>query len=460
MTQFVTRCPKCSTSFRITQAQLDRAKGAVRCGSCLQIFRANDHIVKQGATKPTPQVAAKPASAKPTAAAQPAAAAVKKPVAAKVAAKAAPAAAKKPDGLQFNQKAIDEEAEWDDNQLIHDDLYEEEDDRTGELSDSFFDVFEPRKTQHQPERTLFDREIKDHKDDDPDDADSADESWALNILEAVEDETREEEKRKPIKEQYSRATTGTFTALSDEDLESALGNTFKASGQHPIYDPDDAPAPSRKPLFTLEDEDDQHQPLFTEMEEVDDDPQLRHYDPARRAILRSIEPGPLELSFHVEASPWPKRALWGSLATLSLMAFIWQLGTYNIDEWGHYPSMRPYYEALCPLAGCEPPALSNPAKVMASNLVVRSHPRLRNALIIDAVLLNKASFDQPFPPLEIQFSDLQGTLVAVRRFRPKEYLGGELAGQTMMPSNQPVHIALEILDPGKDAVNYAARIVQ
>ncbi|NIQ95794.1 MAG: hypothetical protein GWN87_17495, partial [Desulfuromonadales bacterium] len=43
MTTQVTQCPKCQTSFRVTEAQLKIAGGAVRCGSCLHIFHAPDH---------------------------------------------------------------------------------------------------------------------------------------------------------------------------------------------------------------------------------------------------------------------------------------------------------------------------------------------------------------------------------------------------------------------------------
>src|SRR3954464_6603864 len=51
MTQMVTRCPKCATAFRVTATQLESAKGAVRCGSCLHIFKAKDYLVKSAADK-------------------------------------------------------------------------------------------------------------------------------------------------------------------------------------------------------------------------------------------------------------------------------------------------------------------------------------------------------------------------------------------------------------------------
>jgi hypothetical protein len=80
--------------------------------------------------------------------------------------------------------------------------------------------------------------------------------------------------------------------------------------------------------------------------------------------------------------------------------------------------------------------------------------------MVDTILLNRAPFEQPFPDLVLTFSDIHGQTLAARRFTPREYLAGELAGQTSMPSNQPIHLSLEIVDPGPDAVNYSAYIPQ
>lgn len=41
-----TRCPKCSTAFYITNAQLQQANGYVRCGSCLEVFEASLYMEK------------------------------------------------------------------------------------------------------------------------------------------------------------------------------------------------------------------------------------------------------------------------------------------------------------------------------------------------------------------------------------------------------------------------------
>ncbi|MCY1462894.1 hypothetical protein D9M71_807160 [compost metagenome] len=95
------------------------------------------------------------------------------------------------------------------------------------------------------------------------------------------------------------------------------------------------------------------------------------------------------------------------------------------------------------------------AKIKSSNLVVRSHPEFNGALVVDAIIYNRATFSQPFPLLELRFADLNGHLIASRRFKPGEYLNGDLEGMAEMPPQTPIHIALDILDPGAKAVNYS-----
>ena len=62
-----TRCPFCSSVFNITTEQLAARGGHVRCGGCLQVFRADQHIVTGEAivTTPTPTNTASPAGSTP-----------------------------------------------------------------------------------------------------------------------------------------------------------------------------------------------------------------------------------------------------------------------------------------------------------------------------------------------------------------------------------------------------------
>ena len=65
---FVTQCPHCQTSFRVSHAQLSVARGVVRCGSCLQVFNAARQLLEQRAAR---EAASAAATAAPAAAPKP-----------------------------------------------------------------------------------------------------------------------------------------------------------------------------------------------------------------------------------------------------------------------------------------------------------------------------------------------------------------------------------------------------
>ena len=48
---FVTQCPHCQKSFRVSHNQLSVARGAVRCGACMQVFNAARQLLEQNAAR-------------------------------------------------------------------------------------------------------------------------------------------------------------------------------------------------------------------------------------------------------------------------------------------------------------------------------------------------------------------------------------------------------------------------
>src|SRR3990167_469849 len=101
---FVTQCPHCRTSFRVSRAQLSAAHGAVRCGACLHVFNAGQQLLSQLPQQVRPSAPATPRPPAPSA--KPAA-----PTPAPVAAAAAAAEQATPAGKQPSKTL------W-----IHDDL--------------------------------------------------------------------------------------------------------------------------------------------------------------------------------------------------------------------------------------------------------------------------------------------------------------------------------------------------
>ncbi|MEK6747701.1 MAG: zinc-ribbon and DUF3426 domain-containing protein [Pseudomonadota bacterium] len=124
-----------------------------------------------------------------------------------------------------------------------------------------------------------------------------------------------------------------------------------------------------------------------------------------------------------------------------------------------YPAMRPYLEMACAqVSAYFPCEITAPRDLKAMRLTqrdVRSHPGGKaNALMITATFVNEAAFAQAYPILQLSFSDINGKLIAQRRFMPQEYLTSDIRVEEGMKVGVPMKILLEIIDPGEAAVNF------
>ena len=127
---------------------------------------------------------------------------------------------------------------------------------------------------------------------------------------------------------------------------------------------------------------------------------------------------------------------------------------FNRAELAADSGWRPALERFCSILQCDLPLQTDLSRIELLNRDVRKHPLVESALLVNATLINHAGFTQPYPVFSIGFSSLSGNLVAARRFSPVEYLGEGVNIAAGMPANAPVHVVLEIQDPGKDAVSF------
>ncbi len=505
MAQMVTRCPKCATAFRITSTQLESAKGAVRCGSCLHIFKAQDYLVKpvvaeaaeqskspSTTSTPKPVSAPKPAAPKteqltldtlkPEAPAQ-------KPVAAATnPAKPSPAAMTMvaPTTPEPAKPVIDKAkilADEDD-VLISDDMDQENEKGSAYEFDGFIDLdMHPKQTV-----SLFEREIRyEAPREDDEEEESEDESWAEELLDDDEEvlhqlkkptpplaptapateshehtEDHAEEAKVAADAQTETTYSGpVFSLVSENSDDTREEPVFSQEFLNATRPSDQAPAENSEAsafaaaLFgsqPVADEDEEEKP--NSKRPVKSSSKMRAFDTSRAALLMNIMPAPVEFTAK-RMRRWYQRKLWSTLASIMAILLFIQVAYFKFDYFSRVEPYRTAYLFVCPMLGCKVPTLIDTTQILATNLIVRNHPSIENALMVDAILINNAPFEQPFPDLILSFSKLDETPVATRRFTPTEYLAGELAGMQYIPERQPVHITLEISDPGPDAVNYS-----
>ena len=468
---FVTQCPHCRTSFRVSRAQLGAAHGAVRCGACMQVFNAAQHLLGEptpaAAAVARPAVQAQAAAPAPTptpvkpSADTPAAASATVPTPAPSAAQ--PAAAPAPAPAPAPTKKITDETLW-----IHDDLdldalnLDEElarlEEEEQQLSRDFLAVERAPKPEQQLLGQLNARR------------DPHDESWAEQLL--------VEPKASPAPPQAPRIAPRepvvTPPAEAETRIEPAVAPLTSPAqaddedddGLHPEFRQHEGDSSLRLSADTDSDSEpaeDEHEPTLsalpprTRIEEIEltASAPLRSEPALRNESLLNLSEEPLQLDWQQAKKPWGRWIGWSLLNLIGASALAVQYVSYHFDELARQDQYRPWFEQLCPEIGCKLPSKVDVAQIKSSNLVVRSHPEFNGALVVDAILYNRALFSQPFPLLELRFADMNGQLLASRRFKPGEYLGGELAGQAEMPPQTPIHISLDILDPGAKAVNYS-----
>jgi len=150
---------------------------------------------------------------------------------------------------------------------------------------------------------------------------------------------------------------------------------------------------------------------------------------------------------------------WLSGIALMIAVAIGQFAFFKMRVYAQMPEYRPTYVLVCRYLGCEVPEYENHDELRTRELVIRSHPRQPEALLVDVLLLNIGPFRQAFPGLRLQFYDVHGEVVASRVFRASEYLGGEMWGLKLMPSETEVRLSLELIDPGNDALGYQMQVV-
>jgi predicted Zn finger-like uncharacterized protein len=438
----ITQCPNCATSFRVTPTQLEVAQGAVRCGACLQVFPADQHMITDGATG-------------------------------------------SPEPTEEPSTQVEQVPEPTDDTVLADggtDLDEEETARSGEQING---AEEPVAERHMAQaEEWIDPETTDQADEEEArieqkaHAEQSPEQPALQsdevVLETDQDASQRAsaepseaspEPAQPEPAQPEPASPEPATELSspepltglpvrEENQQTELGDqNVEEDGSGQEAHPDAASREADDEATGIQSSPGQ-QPLLAE-DVADLAPADRLSEDEKRRVADNLTFDPdEEIGAEVQEIRTGRWFGW-TLANLLLMVVLGiQFGWFHQAELSQRVELRPWYALLCRRLQCDLADFIDVARIKTRRLVVRSHPDVDQALMVDAIILNDSEFAQPFPLLHLSFSDIESKPVASRHFKPIEYLAGELIGRKRMPAHTEVHLALEIVDPGTAAVSY------
>ena len=156
------------------------------------------------------------------------------------------------------------------------------------------------------------------------------------------------------------------------------------------------------------------------------------------------------------ARHWPE--LWPWLVTMALAALlVVQILLADRTRLAADAGWRPVIAELCARLRCTVPAWRQPGAFHITSRDVHPHPSAAGVLLISATFRNDAPFPQAWPQLQLTLSNLDGDALGLRRFAPREYLGGDPATAQLDPG-QSAAITLAVLDPGKRAVAFGMEL--
>lgn len=147
----------------------------------------------------------------------------------------------------------------------------------------------------------------------------------------------------------------------------------------------------------------------------------------------------------------------GRYALIGTIVFVLLLAGYAYlerERLARQPVFADWMTRACRYIGCEAPAFRAPEQITIIDRNIASRPTRRDTLLVTATLINEAPRAQPYPRMRVSLTDLQGTVMAVNRFEPADYLPRGVSPEAPMPRARNVDIRVEIPDPGVEAVAF------
>ncbi|MFT6732340.1 MAG: putative Zn finger-like uncharacterized protein [Polaribacter sp.] len=404
-----TRCPTCSTAFKVTNELLAIAAGKVRCGACLAIFQASDYMLEPVKKEAIIETITTSDTKQPESEAEVDTEAELQPE------------------KDLNQAKIENE------EMFEEDFYDEND-----FKADYFEKSDLEKVDDElelEEKNLTAEDLEDVSEETP-----HTEEQKLSFEEDFDFENNEvENEAQEVQEIQSDDAT-----LDDSSLEFDESDYLDESFE---IEPNDQNHFNEENSLAFDEYD------TNETEEFGNELELAVQINTQIDDVEA-DPDPLdEFNDIVEASQSGIRSkiILASIVTLLIISMtqIWtnrQAIAWN-DTWA--PAMNTLCNALpCKL---KPKRAVNEIKLLQRQ--VSPHQEKEKTLDIKVLLVNQAKFAQPYPVIKIAFSDKNGKEVALKRFKPSNYLRSGSKDQ-FMPPNAEVHIQFHTKTPHPDALGF------
>ncbi|MDY7025059.1 MAG: DUF3426 domain-containing protein [Pseudomonadota bacterium] len=131
---------------------------------------------------------------------------------------------------------------------------------------------------------------------------------------------------------------------------------------------------------------------------------------------------------------------WVALSALAVVLLPLLYLVFNFNDLANHPDYRPMMAKICSIGLCELPPYQNIAAIHMKGVVISPSPNRPELLNFGAIITNQAGLDQPFPAIQMVFTDRHNRIVQTLVMQPEQYLTGELTQLEQLPSRTHVQI--------------------
>jgi predicted Zn finger-like uncharacterized protein len=180
----------------------------------------------------------------------------------------------------------------------------------------------------------------------------------------------------------------------------------------------------------------------------------------RRPLTDTNDPGiPVVTRLRRTSNPrdfW-RAFFWSFGNLLLLLGLAGQFVYFYRDELATQTDWRSTIVNFCDLTGCALRPRQDITRIELLQTTIAPHPEYENAFRIRASLVNRATFAQAYPNMEVSLTNNAGAVLTRRAFNPAQYR--ETSAAEPLTPNRVATALLDITNPEGKAVGYEIRLV-
>lgn len=255
---------------------------------------------------------------------------------------------------------------------------------------------------------------------------AADESWAEALLQEENDKNkRKEVAPPPPKAKPAEAKLPKSEIISDLPKAEGL-----SASKRPAHDDDDLLSFLSKAGATTNGQMEALAPL---------PPKSTHQSsalpppPASHRVLKPTQ----------EPVQWFRVASWGIASAFMLVLLVAQYFYFNFEGMVSNPKYHALLTRVCAIAGCSVPII-DASQIELRKITAKKHPTRAELTRFTLTMVNTASRSQPMPALKVIIRDDNGQVKAGRLVQPIEYLHGSASGISRIAPNSPLKLSIDL----------------